>query len=91
MKQQVEALTTEAEQVVRSHCGKLTRSMIEMGYEGLERTVFLKLASGHLLGSAIDLFLEFNDGDSAAIERFVAIRIEAKKHRDTAAKKRDLH
>lgn len=90
-KDQVKLIALEAEQLVQDHCSKLTQSMIEMNYDGIERDAFLRLVSSYLLGGSCDLFLEFHDGDAAALARMTQFRAEAKKARDGHAKPQNLH
>ena len=90
-KDEVKVIALEAEQLVQDHCSKLTQSMIEMNYDGIERDAFLRLVSGYLLGGLCDLFLEFHDGDAVALARMAQFRAEAKKARDGHAKSQNLH
>ena len=88
---EVKTIATEAEQLVQDHCSKLTESMVQMNYDGDEREAFLRLVSTYLLGGSCDLFLEFHDGDAAALTRMTQFRAEAKKARDSHAKPQNLH
>lgn len=90
-KDEVKIIKDEAEMVVRENCARLIKTLSEFGYSGDQCDAFVALASSHLLGGSLDLWLEVHGGDTETLGRFVCARIEAKEKRDAAEKNRRLN
>ena len=88
---EIEILGDEATEVVQDHCSRLMQTLGTFGHSGDEQVAFVQLASSQLLGGSLDLWLELHGGDAETLGRFVSARVDAKKHRDQDALKRDLH
>ena len=91
MENEVNALLSDAQELVSNHCGQILRSVGEMGFVGQEQEAFCKLVSGQLLGASLDLWLEINGDDPEPLKRFVTMRIQAKTARDTGLDKQKSH
>lgn len=91
MEKEVNALLSEAQELVSAHCSQLVRSIGEMGYLGHEQEAFCKLVSGQFLGAGLDLWLEINGDDPAPLEKFVSLRLQAKTARDTGVNQQKNH
>jgi hypothetical protein len=90
-KSEAEIIKNEAELVVRENCSRLIKTLSEFGYSGDQCDAFVQIASSHLLGGSLDLWLEVHGGDTDTLARFVCARIEAKKKRDATEKRRKSH
>jgi hypothetical protein len=90
-KAEAKIIRDEAELVVRENCARLIKTLSEFGYAGAQCDAFVQIASSHLLGGSLDLWLEVHGGDTDTLARFVCARIEAKKKRDAAEKRRKTH
>jgi len=90
-KAEAEIIKNEAELVVRENCSRLIKTLSEFGYSGVQCDAFVQIASSHLLGGSLDLWLEVHGGDTDTLARFVCARIDAKKKRDAAEKRRKSH
>jgi ribosomal protein S18 len=91
MEHEVNALLSEAQELVSAHCSQLVRSIGEMGYLGHEQEAFCKLVSGQMLGASLDLWLEINGDDPEPLKRFVTMRLQAKTARDTGVNQQKSH
>ena len=91
MEKEVNALLSDAQELVSAHCSQLVRSIGEMGYLGHEQEAFCKLVSAQLLGASLDLWLEINGDDPEPLKRFVTMRLQAKTARDTGLDKQKNH
>ena len=91
MENEVNALLSDAQELVSNHCGQILRSVGEMGFVGQEQEAFCKLVSGQLLGASLDLWLEINGDDPEPLKRFVTMRIQAKTARDTGVNQQKSH
>jgi hypothetical protein len=90
-KAEAEIIKNEAELVVRENCSRLIKTLSEFGYSGVQCDAFVQIASSHLLGGSLDLWLEVHGGDTDTLTRFVCARIDAKKKRDASEKRRKSH
>jgi hypothetical protein len=90
-KDEAKIIKDEAEMVVRENCARLIKTLSEFGYSGDQCDAFVQIASSHLLGGSLDLWLEVHGGDTDTLARFVCARIEAKKKRDATEKRRKSH
>ena len=91
MEKEVNALLSDAQELVSAHCSKLVRSIGEMGYLGHEQEAFCKLVSAQMLGASLDLWLEINGDDPEPLKRFVTMRLQAKTARDTGLNQAKSH
>ena len=91
MENEVNALLSEAQELVSNHCGQLVRSIGEMGYLGHEQEAFCRLVSAQLLGASLDLWIEIQGDDPAPLEKFVSLRLQAKTARDTGLNQAKSH
>ena len=91
MEKEVNALLSDAQELVSAHCSKLVRSIGEMGLVGQEQEAFCKLVSGQMLGASLDLWLEIHGDDPEPLKRFVTMRLQAKTARDTGLDKQKNH
>ena len=91
MENEVNALLSDAQELVSAHCSQLVRSIGEMGYLGHEQEAFCKLVSGQMLGASLDLWLEIHGDDPAPLEKFVSLRLQAKTARDTGVNQQKSH
>ena len=91
MEHEVNALLSEAQELVSAHCSQLVRSIGEMGYLGHEQEAFCKLVSAQLLGASLDLWLEIHGDDPEPLKRFVTMRLQAKAARDTGLNQAKNH
>ena len=91
MENEVNALLSDAQELVSAHCSQLVRSIGEMGYLGHEQEAFCKLVSAQLLGASLDLWLEIHGDDPEPLKRFVTMRLQAKTARDTGLDKQKNH
>ena len=91
MEKEVNALLSDAQELVSAHCSQLVRSIGEMGYLGHEQEAFCKLVSAQLLGASLDLWLEIHGDDPEPLKRFVTMRLQAKTARDTGLDKQKNH
>ena len=91
MEKEVNALLSDARELVSNHCGQIVRSVGEMGFVGQEQEAFCKLVSGQLLGASLDLWLEIHGDDPEPLKRFITMRLQAKTARDTGLDKQKKH
>ena len=91
MEKELNALLSDAQELVSAHCSQLVRSIGEMGYLGHEQEAFCTLVSGQLLGASLDLWLEINGDDPEPLKRFVTMRLQAKTARDTGLNQAKNH
>ena len=91
MEKEVNALLSDAQELVSAHCSQLVRSIGEMGFVGQEQEAFCKLLSAQLLGASLDLWLEIHGDDPAPLEKFVSLRLQAKTARDTGVNQAKSH
>jgi ribosomal protein S18 len=91
MEKEVNALLSDAQELVSAHCSQLARSIGEMGYLGHEQEAFCKLVSAQLLGASLDLWLEIHGDDPEPLKRFVTMRLQAKTARDTGVNQQKSH
>jgi ribosomal protein S18 len=91
MEKEVNALLSDAQELVSAHCSQLVRSIGEMGYLGHEQEAFCKLVSAQLLGASLDLWLEIHGDDPEPLKRFVTMRLQAKTARDTGVNQQKSH
>ena len=91
MEKEVNALLSDAQELVSAHCSQLVRSIGEMGFVGQEQEAFCKLLSAQLLGASLDLWLEIHGDDPAPLEKFVSLRLQAKTARDTGLNQAKNH
>ena len=91
MENEVNALLSDAQELVSAHCSQLVRSIGEMGYLGHEQEAFCKFVSGQFLGAGLDLWLEINGDDPEPLKRFVTMRLQAKAARDTGLNQAKNH
>ena len=91
MEHEVNALLSEAQELVSAHCSQLVRSIGEMGYLGHEQEAFCKLVSAQFLGAGLDLWLEIHGDDPEPLKRFVTMRLQAKTARDTGVNQQKSH
>ena len=91
MEKEVNALLSDAQELVSAHCSKLVRSIGEMGFVGQEQEAFCKLVSGQFLGAGLDLWLEIHGDDPEPLKRFVTMRLQAKAARDTGVNQQKNH
>ena len=91
MENEVNALLSDAQELVSAHCSQLVRSIGEMGYLDHEQEAFCKLVSGQFLGAGLDLWLEIHGDDPEPLKRFVSLRLQAKTARDTGLDKQKSH
>ena len=88
---EVEAMLSEARQLVSNHCGQIVKTIGAMGYLDHERETFCKLVSGQFLGAGLDLWLEIHGDDPEPLKRFVTMRLQAKTARDTGVNQQESH
>jgi ribosomal protein S18 len=91
MEKEVNALLSDAQELVSAHCAQLVRSIGEMGFVGQEQEAFCKLVSAQLLGASLDLWIEIHGDDPAPLEKFVSLRLQVKTARDTGLDKQKSH
>ena len=91
MEKELNALLSDAQELVSAHCSQIVRSMGEMGFVGQEQEAFCKLVSGQFLGAGLDLWLEIHGDDPEPLKRFVTMRLQAKAARDTGVNQQKNH
>ena len=88
---EVKAMLSEARELVSNHCGKIVKTIGEMGYVGDQQQAFCKFVSGQFLGAGLDLWVEIHGDDPELLKRFVSLRLQAKTARDTGLDKQKSH
>ena len=91
MEKEVNALLSDAQELVSAHCSQIVRSVGEMGFVGQEQEAFCKLVSAQLLGASLDLWIEIQGDGPAPLEKFVSLRLQAKTARDTGLNQAKSH
>ena len=86
-----QALLDDSREIVSDLCARFIKTLGEMSTDYDEHQVFLGIASSQFLGAGLDLWIEIHGCEPNALKRFVDLRLEAKKSRDSQPKPQNLH